>query len=398
MIALAQRLGTPLYVHDLNAVAARAQALRAELPAASRLYVSLKANPLPALVRELRTNGCHAELTSDGELTAALAAGFKGEELLLGGPGKTLHEIQAAIAAGVRGFSCESRTDLQRLGQCAATADVQIDVLLRVNPADAPDARMAMAGVESQFGFDEPSLLGEKLTVPANVTFRGVHVYFGTQVASRDAIIENTKRALAAAARVSTAQGFRCEIVNAGGGFAWPYAVEGEGPDFTGMRAALDAVHRESSLPDAALWFESGRHLVASSGTLLTTVLDVKRAGSKTFIVLDTGIHHLGGMSGLGRIPRPVIAVRNLTREPATTAQVDIVGPLCSPLDSLARGITIPLPEVGDVLAIPNVGAYGLSASLIGFLSHSAPKEVSVRGTEVIETWQLRTGHQRLDV
>ena len=115
-------------------------------------------------------------------------------------------------------------------------------------------------------------------------------------------------------------------------------------------------------------------------------------------IVLDTGIHHLGGMSGLGRIPRPVIAMRNLTREPTTTAQVDIVGPLCSPLDSLARGITIPLPEVGDVLASPNVGAYGLSASLIGFLSHSAPKEVSVRGSEVIETWQLRTGHQRLDV
>lgn len=396
--SLAGRFGTPLYVYDLGAVASRARALRAELPASAKLYYSLKANPLPALLKELKSAGCLAELTSDGELTAALTAGFAGSDLLFGGPGKTAHEIQLALEAGVRGFSCESATDLARLGAAATSAGVEIDVMLRVNPADAPDARMAMSGVESQFGFAEPALLEARLQVPAHVRLRGVHVYFGTQMAGRDAIVENTRRALASAARVATAQGFVCEAVNAGGGFSWPYAVEGGGPDYTGMRAALEQARAESALPEAALWFESGRHLSAGSGMLLATVMDVKRAGAKTFVVLDTGIHHLGGMSGLGRIPRPVIAVRNLTRAGGEVVPVDVVGPLCSPLDSLARGLSIPLPQVGDLLAIPNVGAYGLTASLNGFLSHAAPVEVAVRDDAVVEAWQLQTGHRSLSL
>ncbi|MBK8035518.1 MAG: hypothetical protein IPK22_00045 [Verrucomicrobiaceae bacterium] len=139
--------------------------------------------------------------------------------------------------------------------------------------------------------------------------------------------------------------------------------------------------------------FESGRYLCASSGTLLTTVLDVKKAGMKTFIVLDTGIHHLGGMSGLGRIPRAALTLINLTAKREGEIVADVVGPLCSPLDSLARGQKMSPVEVGDVLAVPNVGAYGLTASLLGFLSHTTPEEVAYRGHEVVEKWVFQCWH-----
>ncbi|MCX6852278.1 MAG: type III PLP-dependent enzyme [Verrucomicrobia bacterium] len=385
---LIEKYGSPLYAYDLDAVNARLQALQAALPEGSRLYYSFKANPLPAIARELRTLGVRAEITSDGELLAAQKAGFE-NGIVYGGPGKSEKMIARMLENDVTHFSCESYTDAGRLSKMAVKAGVEITAMLRVNPQKAPDARLAMSGVESQFGFDEALLFADgaaqRLILP-NLKVNGVHVYFGTQVGSVEALAKNTQCALETAMRVSTALGFECKVVNAGGGFPWPYASDSAGSDLPGLREALDAVWKASPLHGKTqLCFESGRYLCGSSGTLITTVLDVKNAGSKTFVVLDTGIHHLGGMSGLGRIPRSAITLVNLTAEREGEIVADVVGPLCSPLDSLARGQKMPPVEVGDLLAVPNVGAYGLTASLLGFLSHQRPEEVAFSGSKVIE-------------
>ncbi len=62
----------------------------------------------------------------------------------------------------------------------------------------------------------------------------------------------------------------------------------------------------------------------------------------------------------------------------AADETVDIVGPLCTPLDTLARGIVLPHAEIGDLVGIFQSGAYGMSASPIGFLSHPLPSEIWV--------------------
>jgi len=146
--------GSPLFAHDLDAVAQRAKLLQAALPERARLYYSFKANPLPSIARELRLAGVGAEVTSDGELMAAQQAGFD-QGIVLGGPGKSERVICMALENEVRSFSCESFTDAERISKLAQGAGVVVDVMLRVNPSQAPDARLAMSGVESQFGFDE---------------------------------------------------------------------------------------------------------------------------------------------------------------------------------------------------------------------------------------------------
>ena len=393
--SLAEQFGTPLYAYDLAAVAERAVMLKASLPEGAQVYFSFKANPLPALARELRRNGCRAEVTSTGELKAAQTAGFRGEEMMFGGPGKTEREIHAALAAGIRWFSCESWTDLGRIADGAKEAGCDVQVLLRVNPSDPPVAGLAMTGVESQFGLDEDSWCAGARPMPEHIHIRGVHVYFGTQVTSVEALVQNTGRAIQAAERIAERLDFRCEIVNAGGGFPWPYGTNHAAPDLTGLREAISEVWAASPLSRGGeLWFESGRHLVASSATLVSRVLDVKPSRTKRFVVLDTGIHHLGGMSGLGRIPRAALTFCNLTRgESGETTATDVVGPLCSPLDSLARGAILGDIKTGDLLAIPNVGAYALTASLIGFLNHPAPLEVAFRDGDVVEVSRWNTGH-----
>ncbi len=400
------QLGTPLYVYDLAAVMARVQRLRSALPSACRLLYSFKANPLPAVAGEAGHGGCGAEITSEGELAAARQAGFDLREALFGGPAKTEAAIRAALAAGVRWFSCENWSDLHRVAGLAAAAGTVAQVLLRVNPAEAPTARLAMTGVASQFGFEETELLAPdaraRLQHPG-LRVRGIHVYYGTQVADVAALTENTRRALAVAARLETALGFVCAVVNAGGGFPWPYAHAAPEPDLSGLRPALEAVWRDSPLSETAeLWFEAGRHLVASSGTLVARVQAVKTSRDRRFILLDTGIHHLGGMAGLGRIPRAPVDFQLLAEDAATRTPTpalppaDVVGPLCTPLDSLARGLALPELREGDLLAVPNVGAYGLTASLVGFLSHPPPLEVAHRDGEILSVWRWRGGHEQV--
>ncbi len=397
--------GTPLYAYDLAEVSQRATELAEALPEGASVCYSFKANPLPALARRVRESGGRAEITSEGELVAARAAGFTGDQMLFGGPGKTRTEIMLALEAGVRLFSVESFRDMALISEMCVAAKVTAEVLLRVNPSEAPDARLAMTGVESQFGFEESLLLDpashERLTLP-QVRVIGVHIYFGTQVAGVDALVTNTRRALASAERVQQALGVAFKVVNVGGGFPWPYGNDHARPSLDGLREKLDEVWLQS--PFAArgvkLWFEAGRYLSASSGWLIAQVLEVKRLPTKTFVILDTGIHHLGGMAGLGRVPRAGVTIINLSRdvsaEPLMTA--DVVGPLCTPLDSLARGLKIPAVESGDLIGIPNVGAYGLTASLLAFLSHPPPIEVTHEKGHECEAWQLRHGHAQISV
>jgi diaminopimelate decarboxylase len=394
--SLLRTYGSPLYAYDLDAVDARAKELHATLPKGATVFYSLKANPLPSLVQAVREQGCGTEISSLGELGVITELGLDRAKTLYGGPGKSEVEMVAAINAGVRQFSCESWVDVRRLDGVARAAGQRVDALLRINPANPPKARMAMTGVPSQFGFEEADVL--EATVPElhNVDLVGVHVYYGTQIEA-DTLPATTASALEVGEKVSRQLGFPCRIVDAGGGFPWPYAAAGHGPDFAAAREGYASLVEQNPLArSCSLWFESGRYLSAASGTLLATVLDVKASKGRTFVVLDTGINHLGGMSGLGRILRTAITMHAIGSDAEPSESIDVVGPLCSPLDYLGRGVTAPPLRPGDAVAIPNVGAYGLTASLIGFLGHPAPGEVAYRGDRVIAAHRFRTGHQRV--
>ena len=402
---LARTHGTPCYLHDADEVAARAGELLTLFPAAvsSRLLYSFKANPLPSLAGELKTAGCEADLTSPGEVAAALAAGFDLSRALYGGPGKSEAEFRGAIHAGLRHFSIESEPDLARLSSASESTGCSVRAILRINPNSAPKAKLAMSGVASQFGFEEDELRnrGRAILQSAGnrVAVAGFHIYWGTQIGEPEALLASFEKTVEIADDLAGILGISLEILNLGGGFPWPYAHVGVGPDLGPLREGLANLHgRSGAAGKAQWWFESGRHLVGSSGTLLTRVMEVKRSkDDRLFLILDTGIHHLGGMAGLGRIPRFSI---DLMVPPARrgneTITVDVVGQLCTPLDCIAKKITIPHVEPGDLLAIPNVGAYGMTASVNAFLSRPSPAEILHRKGEVLAVHRLRTGHEAL--
>ncbi|HET6209026.1 MAG TPA: hypothetical protein VFD94_01510 [Jatrophihabitans sp.] len=384
----AERYGTPLLVHDTAVLRHRATALQAVLPAGSRLLYSLKANPLPPVVSTLQAAGCGSEVSSPAELAIALAAG-RPAPLCYTGPGKSADEIAAALAAGAV-LCCESRAELDRAR--AVHGPGPLPVLLRVQPASRPPVGLSMADGR-QFGLTEDEAVELCRHPPAGLEVLGFHCYLGSQLPDCAALLSAFGYVAGLIERLAGAGGIRPRIANLGGGFPWPYAMPGSGPELGPLRAELDKLLAPLIGQGTEVWFESGRGLVAAAGRLLTTVMDVKQRGDSTLVVVDAGIHILGGMSGLGRVLRPSTGFHNLTGPDGPSRTVDVVGPLCTPLDRLSNNTTLAEPRVGDLLCVDNVGAYASTAALTAFLSRPAAVELVTDGEQVQQAWTLRTGH-----
>jgi diaminopimelate decarboxylase len=398
---LAKRFGTPLYIYDLDRVVASYRDLRNSLPPGLTIFYSLKANPHPdvarALLRAERWPACQAEVSSVGELAAALEAGFAPEDCLYTGPGKTESELVTAIAGGVRMFSVESLTDLERAGSVATRLGVVIDCLLRIN-SDSAAARTSirMTGKPSQFGIDSETLHAQlpRLRAVPGTRLAGTHFYSLSNARDEQSLIAELQQSVAGAARLHAEFGLPMRLVDIGGGFAAPYAVPGQRPVYNHMRFELGD-KLDTSLPgwrsgDPQIACESGRYLVGDCGVLVTTVINIKESRGQRFVILDAGINTLGGMSGLGRLMPLAIEASEQPADGDAQAAT-LVGPLCTPGDILARNVQLNTLKVGDVVTVPNVGAYGVTASLLMFLSRPAPYEVVVQGDQILTVSQLRT-------
>jgi diaminopimelate decarboxylase len=386
---LVNRYGSPLYVYHLAQVTAAWNALRDALPPSATAFYSLKANPHPGLAAHLRTLGARAEVSSLGELRVSVAAGFPAAQTLMTGPAKTGRLLGGALAIGCRLFSVESSAELARLSAEAETVGATVTALLRVNVDDAVrSAGLSLGGVPSQFGTDLSLLLdalGEgELPAGGPVQVAGAHFFLATNLADEAALVACFGRVVAAAARLERA-GMPMSVLDLGGGFGAPYGTPGPLPSYGRLRDGLHAILREvwPRWPEHGpeLWFESGRYLVGTAGTLAATVVEVKHSKGERFVILNSGIHHLGGMAGLRRLPQLDLTVCSAVAEAGepAPAPIRVVGPLCSTLDSWSlRASSLRDARPGDIVCVPNVGAYGLSASLLAFLSHDCPVEVVV--------------------
>lgn len=391
----AQRYGSPAYVYDLAQVRKSYALLRAAIPQDVEIAYSLKANPHPALVQTLGELGCALEVSSPGELEVASKSD---RPLIFTGPGKSDLELELAIREGCL-LSVESPAELARI---AATANYlgitaeSVQIILRINPDAGFEASgISMAG-DTQFGFSAASPEAWKAELTRTKTNAlGYHVYGGSNISGAEGLVKYFRSALKCINSVNRVVGLDIQLIDLGGGFPAPYASPGANVELDGLREALESLFA-AELPGGGkgqprIVVESGRYLAATCGTLLTTVRDIKSSANGTrFVVVDAGVNHLGGMAALRRIPPVVATPIAMPDESSQDRPARLVGPLCTPLDVL--NFRAMLPEqlsAGDMLAIPNVGAYGLTASLVGFLSRELPSEIVVDGTRLIEATRL---------
>lgn len=381
---LAQRVGsTPFYAYDRGLVTQRVRELRAALPARLELHYSIKANPMPALVQHLAGLVDGLDVASGGELKVALDTGMAPERISFAGPGKSEAELAQAVAAGIC-VHAESEREIRLLARLGEQLGIAPRLVLRINPDfELKGSGMRMGGGAKQFGIDAedaPRLLA--LAGSLGLDVLGFHIFSGSQSLKAAAIVEAQAQTFELALRLAEASPAPVRILNIGGGFGIPY-FPGEArlelaPIGEALAGALPRM--EAALPQAAFSIELGRYLVGEAGIYVARVIDRKVSRGQVFLVTDGGLHHhLAASGNFGQVIRKnyPVAIGNRMDAQAHEA-VSVVGPLCTPLDLLAEKMELPAAEVGDLVVVFQSGAYGLSASPGGFLSHPEAVEVLV--------------------
>lgn len=381
---LAQRVGqTPFYAYDRQVMTRRVETLRAALPDDLSIHFAIKANPMPAVVQHMAGLVDGLDVASGRELRIALDAGIPATEISFAGPGKSLAELEMAVACGIT-LNIESETELERVAVISERNGEQAHVAVRVNPDfELKSSGMKMSGGPKAFGVDAervPALLSR--IGELGLHFRGFHIFAGSQNLRAEALVEAQSHTFELAIRLAQAAPDPVEMLNIGGGFGIPY-FPGDlpldlGPVVAHLATRLPEVR--DHLPEAEIILELGRYLVGEAGIYVAEVIDRKVSRGQVFLITNGGLHHhLAASGNFGQVIRknfPVVVgnrVRGTERE-----VVNVVGPLCTPLDVLAQQMELARAEIGDLIVVFQSGAYGYTASPTRFLSHPEPVEVLV--------------------
>jgi diaminopimelate decarboxylase len=173
--------------------------------------------------------------------------------------------------------------------------------------------------------------------------------------------------------------------VDLGGGLGISYDGR-EVPSAEAYIATLMAEVRATGLP---IVIEPGRAITGPSAVLLSRIVDIKpRDSSSQFVILDAGMSELLRPALYGAFHR----IEPVERRTGGEQQYEIVGPVCESSDVIGRDRTLPPLEVGDVVAIHDVGAYG-SAMASNYNRRPLPVEVLVDDG----TWRVIRRRQTLD-
>lgn len=381
---LAARVGrTPFYAYDRAHISRRIRQLKRSLPKNIHLHYAVKANPMPAVVGHIAPQVDGLDVASGREMNAALNAGMESALISFAGPGKSVTEIDQAVAAGIT-VNLESAVELGRVEKAGKRLSLRPRVAVRVNPDFSLRASgMHMGGGAQQFGIDAarvPEILDR--IGRADLDFQGFHIFAGSQNLRADLLIEAQAKTVDLALALAKRAPGPVRHINIGGGFGIPYFPNDRSLDLRAVGRALAASRDrvEAALPQARLVVELGRYIVGEAGVYVCRVVDRKTSGGETFLVTDGGLHHhLAASGNFGQTIRrnyPLAIGNRMNEERRKT--VNVVGPLCTPLDLLGSKVDLPPARVGDLVVVFQSGAYGKTASPTAFLSHPEPEEVLV--------------------
>lgn len=385
---LAETFGTPLYIYEAPKFRSQLTHLRDAVGDQVDVYYSVKANPNLEVIRVFVEEGAGLEIASAAEYVRARAAGGDPDRILFAGPGKTPDELNYVLSEGIGEIHLETEEEIALVSELATKLDRQVPVALRVNPIGAVQGgSMRMGGKPTQFGFDEEiaDQVIDHITAQPGLELTGIHLFAGTQGLSAETLLAQWAHGIDLARRMVERLGRPIKTVDLGGGLGIPYFAGDKPLDLDAIRARAPEMFAEAArlpgLQGAKFILEPGRFLAGPAGVYLARVLSVKQSRGSTFVILDGGMHHhLAASGNLGQVIKkdyPILLANNMAAPLHDTPQV-VVGPLCTPLDTIGRKVAMPTVEAGDLVAVQQSGAYGLTASPVGFLSHPMPAEVLV--------------------
>jgi diaminopimelate decarboxylase len=381
---LARQYGTPLYVYSASSIRERFQVLDeafAKIP--HTVCYSVKANPNISILRLLARSGAGFDVVSGGELERVLRADRRAAaRVVFSGVGKTADEMDAALRAGILLFNLESEDEMVAIAERAAQLKKRAQIAFRVNP-DVPAKTHPYISTglrEHKFGVPIRSAreLYSKAAKQKHLEVAGISVHIGSQITDLAPFTAAMKR-VARLMQELRDDGHDIDYVDAGGGLGIDYYRTQRNDFHSVAQKYAHAILKPLAGECDHLLLEPGRALVGRAGVLLTRVLYRKQNGRKKFLVVDAGMNDLIRPSLYDAHHEIVPVARQSGRK---TETVDVVGPICESGDFLARDRKLLQVNEGELLAIRDAGAYGMSLAS-NYNSRPRAAEVLVQGKSV---------------
>ena len=376
LAAIAEAVGTPVYVYSTATLRRHAQVFRDGLKAAGRVHLAfaIKANPNLAVLRVMAQEGYGADVVSGGEMRRALAAGIPAADIVFSGVGKTRAELCAALDAGIGQFNLELEEEGEVLAAMAHARGQRAPATLRVNPdVDAgTHAKISTGRKENKFGvdIDRAVEMYGRLAELDGMSLRGIAIHIGSQLLDL-APLEAAYVRIGALIAELRKFGHFISRVDLGGGLGVPYKPGDVPPSPAEYGAMVARVTRDW---DVELMFEPGRVLVANAGVLLTKVIWVKPGSINPYVIVDAAMNDLA---------RPAMydAWHDFAAVHPSGARMtaNIAGPVCETGDTFAMGRDIDLVSSDDLAVFRSAGAYGATMAST-YNSRALVPEVLVDG------------------
>lgn len=356
---------TPLYLFDAQALEERCRKFRSafneHLPIFDTFF-AMKCNNHPWVVQGVTKAGFGLDVSSAIELESALVASCR--KILFSGPGKTGPELE--LAARNREsvtVLVDSFGELERLNETATLIGAVVRIGVRITARED--------GLWKKFGIPLTDLAA---FMERSSQCKGVHLC-GLQFHTSWNLTPDAQNAFIKLLG-ETLGGIRSRLINdlefldIGGGY-WP--EEGEwlldtkslSPGIVPHRIIIPATPvedfaREISnalkvhifpISKLAVYVEPGRWIADRSMHIALRVVDRK---ADDLVVVDGGTNVLGWE----RYEHDYVPVINLSRPSLTENPCLIAGALCTPHDIWGWSYFGEGIEPGDILLLPNQGAY----------------------------------------
>lgn len=380
--ALAKKYGTPLYVYSSTHIQERFDLYERAFAAVPHLICyAVKANSALAILALLDKRGAGFDIVSGGELERVLTVNKQAAgRVVFSGVGKTAPEMDLALRAGILSFHVESEGELELLAERAAKLRKRAAVSMRVNPDVFAETHPYIStGLrEHKFGIDigRARKVYRKVKEHKWLEAKGVSVHIGSQIRAAEPFGAAAERVAKLIVQLRK-DGHAITHMDLGGGLGIDYGAATEFDPAAQMeRYARELLQAASKIPDITLLVEPGRFVVAQAGALVTRVLYRKKNGEKNFVIVDAGMNDLI-RPALYQAHHEIVPVTS--RRGAKKVVADVVGPVCETGDFFARDRELEGVREGDLLAILDAGAYGVSLSS-NYNSRPRPAEVMVSG------------------
>jgi diaminopimelate decarboxylase len=368
-VELAAEFGTPLYVFDEISLRSRCAEFKQEFGqryANTTVIYACKAFINRALALIFKEEGLGLDVVSAGEISIARSAGFPLDRVYFHGNNKSAEELRLALEWGIGRIVVDNFHELTILTEIAGERGDKPDILLRLSPGVmAHTHRYNVTGaVDTKFGF--PLLSGDEAVAQAlsapNVNLVGFHFHIGSLIYDIEPYQQAIEVILGFAAEVKRKHGFEMGELNIGGGFAIQYAVDFPAPPISAYAEAIASKIidkcRQLDLALPRLVIEPGRSIVGRAGVALYTVGVVKDIpGVRRYVSVDGGMADNIRPALYGAKHEAVVASKMAEEE---VGRVTIAGKFCESGDILIENIALPPVSAGDIIAVPDCGAYCL--------------------------------------